>query len=77
MLFRDRKQGPRCWRQFKSATKAIRQQEITFETEKNLKFVKTQKWSKLKNFTSWDQKSVHPPDFGKAKPEQPEVKADG
>ena len=23
-----------CWRHFKSATKAIRQQEITFETEK-------------------------------------------
>ena len=27
---------------------------------KNLEFVKTQKWSKLKTFTSWDQKSVHP-----------------
>ena len=31
----------------------------------------------FKNFTSWDRKSVHPPDFGKAKPEQPEVMADG
>ena len=31
----------------------------------------------MKNFTSWDRKSLHPPDFGKAKPEQPEVMADG
>ena len=32
----------------------------------------------MKNFTSWDRKSVHPPpDFGKPKPEQPEVMADG
>ena len=32
----------------------------------------------MKNFTSWDRKSVHPPpDFGKAKPEQPEAMADG
>ena len=29
--FRDRKQGRRCWRDFKLATKAIRQQEMTFE----------------------------------------------
>ena len=28
---------------------------------KNLKFVKTQKWSKLKNFTSWDRKCAQPP----------------
>ena len=49
------------------------------KTEKNLKFVKTQKWSKLKKFTSWDRKSVHtpPPDFRKAKPEQPEVMSNG
>ena len=32
-----------CWRHFKLATKAIRKQEITFETEK------TWIWSKLKN----------------------------
>ena len=65
--FRDRKQGRRCWRHFKWATKAIRQQEITFETEKNLEFLKTQKWSKMKNFTSWDRKSVHPPRFWEGK----------
>ena len=59
--FRDQKQGRRCWRHFKWATKAIRPQKITFETEKNLEIVKTQKWSKLKIFTSWDRKSVHPP----------------
>ena len=32
--FRDRKQGRRCWRHFRSATKAIREQRITFETDK-------------------------------------------
>ena len=34
---------------------------------KNLKFVKTQKRSKLKNFTSLDQKFVHPPPFWEGK----------
>ena len=74
--FRDRKQGRRCWRHFKSARKAIRQQEITFETEKscqNSKMVKNEKFYKL------GPKICTPPptDFGKAKPEQPEVMADG
>ena len=41
------------------------------------RFVKTQKWSKLKIFTSWDRKSVHPPDFWKAKSKQPGVMAHG
>ena len=41
-------------------------------------FAKTQKRSKLKIFTSWDRKFVHPPpDFGKGKPEQPKVLAHG
>ena len=30
----QRKSEHRCWRHFRSARKAIRQQEITFETEK-------------------------------------------
>ena len=34
---------------------------------KNLEFVKSQKWSKLKNFTSWDRKSVHPLRFWEGK----------
>ena len=51
----------KCCRHFKSATKAIRQQEILFETEKNLEFVKTQKWSELKIFTSWDRNFIQPP----------------
>ena len=66
-------QETQCWRHFKSATEAIRQQEVSFET-KNLEFVKAQKWSKQKNL------QVGPtifssPDFGKGKPEQPEVMA--
>ena len=45
---------------------------------KNLDFVKTQKWSKLKVFTSWDRNFVHPsPDVWKGKPEQPEVMVHG
>ena len=31
----------------------------------NLEFVKTQKWSKLKIFTSWDRNFVHLPNFWK------------
>ena len=58
--FGDWKQGWRSWRHFTSATRAIRQ-EIAFETEKNLEFVKTQNWSNLKSFISWDRKFVQPP----------------
>ena len=72
--FRDRKQGRRCWRHFKSARKAIRKQEKTFQTKKNLEICQISKMIKSVNFTSWDRKSVHPPpDFWKAKPEQPKV----
>ena len=45
--FRGWKQGWRCWRQFKSAAETIRQQEVTFETEKTLNL------SKLKNGQKW------------------------
>ena len=74
--FRDGKQGRRCWRHFKSATKAIRARKNVWNW-KNLEFVKTQNCSKLKNFSSWDRKSVQPPIFWKAKPEPPEVTAYG
>ena len=67
-----------CWRHFKWATKAIGQQEITFETEK------TKKLSQLKNSQNWKflqvgtEKLYTPtPDFWKAKPEQPEDMANG
>ena len=53
-----------CWRHFKSATKAIRQKEITFTTEK-LRIRQNSKWSKLKIFTSWERNFVHPPLFGR------------
>ena len=71
LCFRDRKQSQRCWRHFQSATTAIRQQEITFETEKKLIL-----W-KLTNGQNWNNwklgpKICTPPDFGKGKPEQPE-----
>ena len=45
--------------------------------EKNLEFVKTQKWSKLKNFSSWDRNLVHQPNFWKGKTQEPEVIAHG
>ena len=50
--FGDRKQGRRCWRHLKSATEAIREQKLTFETEKlrirqNSKMVKSEKFYKL------------------------------
>ena len=57
--FRDRKQVRPCWRHFKSSTKAIRKQKIT--EKKTLEFFKTQKWSKLKIFTSWDWSYIQPP----------------
>ena len=47
------------------------------QNSENWNFAKTQKRSKLKIFTSWDRKFVHPPDFGKGKPEQPKVLAHG
>ena len=41
---------------------------------KKLKFVKTQKWSKLKILTSWDRKSVQPhPIFGRQNPSNPRL----
>ena len=44
---------------------------------KKLEICQNSKMVKTENFTSWDLKSVHPPDFGKAKPKQPEVMAYG
>ena len=44
-----------------------------FSNWKNLAFVKTQKWSKLKIFTSWDQKFVHPPIFGRENRSNPRL----
>ena len=65
------------WRHFKSATEAIRQQEILFETEKNLDFVNS-KMVKTENFYKLGPKfCTGPPDFWKGKPEQPEVIAQG
>ena len=43
------------WRPFKSATRAIRQQKMSFEFKK-LKNFQPQKRPKLKNFTCWDHK---------------------
>ena len=40
---------------------------------KNLEFFQTQNWSKMKSFTSWDRKFVHPLRFWEGKPEEPEV----
>ena len=70
--FRDRKQGRRCWRYFKSARKAIRQQEITFETEKlricqNSKMFKTEKYYKL------GPKICTPPILGRQNPSNPRL----
>ena len=57
--FRDRKQGRRCY-SYKNHQRGRNCLKL-----KNLEFVKTQKWSKLKYFKSWDRKSVHPPIFGR------------
>ena len=59
---------------FRSARKAIRQQEITFETEK-LRICQISKMVKTEKFYKLGPKICTPPDFGKAKPEQPEVMA--
>ena len=66
-----------CGRHFKSARKAIRQQEITFETDKKLRICRNSKMVKNEKFYKLGPKICTPPDFGKAKPEQPEVMADG
>ena len=54
----------------------MRQQKLTFETEKNWNL------SKLKNGQNWKTlqfgtENMYTPDLWKAKPEQPEVKAHG
>ena len=43
------------------------------EKENNPQFVKSQNFSNLKNFTSWDRKFLQPPIFGKRKPKEPEA----
>ena len=62
--FRDRKEGRRRWRHFKSATKAIRQQEKTF-TEKNVRIRQNSKMVQTENFYKLRPKictkSPHPP----------------
>ena len=55
-----------CWRHFKSSTKAIRQQE------KHLKLRKIRIWQNSKKVGT---KNLSTPDFGKGKPEQPNVMA--
>ena len=71
----DTTKPPPLLRHFQSATGAIRYREITFESEKNLEFVKTQKWSKLNFFYKLGPEICTAVDFWEGKLEQPEVRA--